>query len=102
LARPRENRTFSGLDLDAQLRKPNTEPRCGFAVINLKTGDMASWVRVEGVVRELYDVVALSVVRTFSTSRFCSSAAVLVLAGSAGGQIIDIAGGPAIRRPTAS
>ena len=59
LSLPRENRTFSGLDLDAQLRKRDTEPRCGLAVINLETGDMTGWVRVEGVVRELYDVVAL-------------------------------------------
>jgi uncharacterized protein (TIGR03032 family) len=59
LSLPRENRTFSGLDLDAQLHKRDTEPRCGLAVINLETGDMTGWVRVEGVVRELYDVTAL-------------------------------------------
>lgn len=59
LSLPRENRTFSGLDLDAELEKRDTEPRCGLAVINLETGDMTGWVRVEGVVRELYDVVAL-------------------------------------------
>jgi uncharacterized protein (TIGR03032 family) len=59
LSLPRENQTFSGLDLDAQLEKRDTKPRCGLAVINLETGDMTGWVRVEGVVRELYDVVTL-------------------------------------------
>jgi len=59
LSLPRENRTFSGLDLDEELRKRDTEPRCGLAVINLETGDMTGWVRLEGVVRELYDVAAL-------------------------------------------
>jgi hypothetical protein len=29
------------------------------AVINLVSGDMTGWVRIEGVVRELYDVAAL-------------------------------------------
>jgi uncharacterized protein (TIGR03032 family) len=59
LSLPRENRTFSGLPLDAALAQRDTDARCGLAVIDLETGDMVHWVRIEGIVRELYDVVIL-------------------------------------------
>jgi uncharacterized protein (TIGR03032 family) len=55
----RENRTFSGLALDDNLKSREAEPRCGLYVIDLRTGDLVHWVRIDGVVRELYDVVAL-------------------------------------------
>ncbi len=59
LSLPRDNRTFSGLALDAALAARNTEARCGLAVFDLTSGDMVHWVRIEGVVRELYDVAVL-------------------------------------------
>jgi uncharacterized protein (TIGR03032 family) len=59
LSLSRDNRTFSGLDLEEQLQQRNVDPRCGLAVIDLASGDMVHWVRIEGVVRELYDVAAL-------------------------------------------
>ena len=34
--------------------------RCGISIVNLNTGDVAHWVRLEGVVTELYDVVTLA------------------------------------------
>ncbi|MBD2410347.1 TIGR03032 family protein [Nostoc calcicola FACHB-389] len=63
LSLPRHNKTFSGLALDENLRAKNAEPRCGLLVINLTTGDIVHSLRIEGVVTELYDVVALSGVR---------------------------------------
>jgi len=60
---PRHNRTFSGLALDDQLRQRQAEPRCGLLVIDLRSGDTVHWLRLEGVVQELYDVVALPGVR---------------------------------------
>jgi uncharacterized protein (TIGR03032 family) len=63
LSKQRENRTFSGLDLDTNLEKAQADPRCGLYVIDLRTGDAVHWVRIEGVVSELYDVIALSGVR---------------------------------------
>ena len=63
LSLPRESRTFSGLPLDEALSNRDTEARCGLAVIDLASGDMVHWVRVEGVVRELFDVVMLPGVR---------------------------------------
>ncbi len=63
LSLPRESRTFSGLPIDAALSARDAEPRCGLAVIDLASGDMVHWVRIEGVVRELYDVGVLPGVR---------------------------------------
>jgi len=58
LSKPR-NRTFSGLPLDAALTAKKAAPRCGLLVIDLATGDIVHWLRIEGVVEELYDVVVL-------------------------------------------
>ncbi len=60
LSRPRGNKTFSGLPLDDRLAKKNAEAQCALQVIDLKTGDVVHWLRIEGIVEELYDVVALS------------------------------------------
>lgn len=59
LSRPRHDRTFSGLQLDDALAAKNCEARCGLEVIDLRSGDVAHWVRIEGLVSELYDVVVL-------------------------------------------
>ena len=59
LSASRENRTFSGLSLDENLKSKDAEPRCAIHVIDLETGTTDHWLRIEGVVKELYDVVAL-------------------------------------------
>ncbi len=63
LSKPRHNKTFSGLPLDERLRAKNAEPRCGLLVIDLRSGDIVHWLRIEGVVAELYDVAVLPGVR---------------------------------------
>ncbi len=63
VSQPRHNKTFSGLPLDEKLQQKNAEPRCGLLVIDLKSGDIVHSLRLEGVVLELYDVVALPGVR---------------------------------------
>ena len=72
LSQPRENITFSDLPLDSALRERDTEPRCGLAIINLSTGDMTAWVRIQGLVRELYDVAVLPNVKRPSLIGFKS------------------------------
>ncbi len=55
----RDNKTFQGLPLDDALPAKGVVPRCSLQVIDLRSGDAPHWLRIEGVVRELYDVVAL-------------------------------------------
>src|SRR5205809_1723028 len=59
LSRPRHDKTFGGLALDEELARRGSEARCGLQVIDLRSGDVVHWVRLEGMVSELYDVVAL-------------------------------------------
>ncbi|MDP2901943.1 MAG: DUF4915 domain-containing protein [Methylovulum sp.] len=59
LSKPRHNKNFSGLPLDETLKSRKAEARCGVQVINLRTGDIVHWLRIEGVVDELYDVITL-------------------------------------------
>lgn len=59
LSLPRENRTFSGLPLDDELRRRDAQARCGLIIVDLNSGDVTGWVRIEGLVRELYDVAVL-------------------------------------------
>lgn len=63
LSLPRENQAFTGLALDEKLKGADAEARCALYVIDLKSGDVVHWLRIEGVVQELYDVAALPGVR---------------------------------------
>lgn len=58
LSKPREQ-TFSGLELDENLVAKDVEPRCGLMVIDIHTGSIVEWLRLEGVITELYDVQIL-------------------------------------------
>ncbi len=60
LSKPRENKTFTGLPLDDKLIEQKMEARCALYVIDLRSGDVVHWARMEGVVQALYDVVAIS------------------------------------------
>jgi uncharacterized protein (TIGR03032 family) len=70
LSLARENRTFQGLPLDDALKRNGAEARCGLMVIDTKNGDSIAWVRIEGVVRELYDVAFLPGIRMPSALGF--------------------------------
>ncbi len=59
LSKCRQNRTFSGLKLDDNLQDKKVEARCGLQIIDLKTGDLVHSLKIEGIIEELYDVVAL-------------------------------------------
>ena len=66
----RENRTFQGLPLDDALAARNIAPGCGLQVVDLRTGDVVHSLRIEGIVRELYDVAILPGVRCPSALGF--------------------------------
>jgi uncharacterized protein (TIGR03032 family) len=59
LSRPRHDKTFGGLALDEELKNRGAEARCGLHIIDLRSGDVVHWLRLEGLVSELYDVVVL-------------------------------------------
>jgi uncharacterized protein (TIGR03032 family) len=59
MSRPRHDKTFGGLALEEELSRRTADARCGLFVVDLRTGDIAHWLRVDGVVRELYDVAVL-------------------------------------------
>ena len=56
---PRHEHAFAGLPLEKALKKRDAEPRCGLYIIDLRSGDIVHWLRLRGMVNELYDVAAL-------------------------------------------
>lgn len=59
LSAARENRNFSGLEFDENLKRKDADARCGLVVVNLETGRIEHTMWIEGVVRELYDVAVI-------------------------------------------
>ncbi|MEL6500496.1 MAG: TIGR03032 family protein [Cyanobacteria bacterium J06623_1] len=57
------NKTFSGLLLDDNLQRAGLESFCGLLIIDLLQGKIVHWLKLEGVVKELYDVVILPQIR---------------------------------------
>ncbi len=60
LSRPRDNKTFAGLPLDDALEQHGVAPRSGLLVVDLVTGETVHWLRLEGIVEELYDTAILT------------------------------------------
>jgi hypothetical protein len=59
LSKPRHS-TFHGLPLDEHLETKKAKPQCGLQVIDLRSGAIAHWLRLDGtLVTELYDTVVL-------------------------------------------
>lgn len=59
LSKPRYER-FDGLPLSDALRERDSEPWCGIQVIDLQTGRVAHWFRIDGKIAELYDVSVIA------------------------------------------
>ncbi len=55
----REDRNFKGLEFGEALDAQGIDAECGLRVIDLRSGETLHWMRLEGVVRELYDVAVL-------------------------------------------
>jgi uncharacterized protein (TIGR03032 family) len=58
VSKPR-NGTFAGLALDDALKARDAEPWCGILVVNLASGDIVEWIKLEGFITELFDVAAM-------------------------------------------
>jgi uncharacterized protein (TIGR03032 family) len=59
LSQPRHDQTFGGLALDAELARKSADAQCGLHVIDLANGNVAHWLKIEGAVSEIYDVITL-------------------------------------------
>ena len=55
---PRDG-AFSGLALQDELKKRDGEPWCGVCIVNLRSGDLVDWIRLNGAIKELFDVAVI-------------------------------------------
>ena len=59
LSLPRGDTQFVGLPLEQQLAQANQSAQCAIYIINLHSGSIEHQLQLQGVVKELYDVIAL-------------------------------------------
>ena len=52
---PRDG-TFQGLELEENVRARGGVPWCGIQIVDLRTGDIVQWIRLDGFIKELFDV----------------------------------------------
>jgi len=57
-SKPRDG-AFSGLELQDQLKKRDGEAWCGVLIIDLRSGDMVEFIRMDGQIAELFDVAII-------------------------------------------
>lgn len=69
LSLPRDG-SFAGLQLDTELKRRDADPWCGIQVIDLASGDIVEWIRLEGAVTELFDVSVIPGVRWPTAASF--------------------------------
>jgi len=55
----RENRTFSGLPIDDELKKRNMQARCAIYEVDLQTGQTKELVLFHDPIKEIYDLFLL-------------------------------------------
>ena len=55
---PRDG-TFKGLELESSIKARDGEAWCGCYVIDLQSGDIRHWIRLDGFIKELFDVAVL-------------------------------------------
>lgn len=65
--------SFAGLALESELKKRDAEPWCGIQIVEMRTGDIVQWIRLEGAVTELFDVCVLPGIRRPSATGFLTS-----------------------------
>lgn len=63
LSLPRSNEVFAGLPLEDRLKAEGQPAHCAVAVIELSSGRLLHWIRLGGIVRELYDIAILPAAR---------------------------------------
>ena len=56
---PRDG-AFAGLALQDELKKRDGEPWCGVCVVDLRSGDLIEWIKLDGAIKELFDVAVIA------------------------------------------
>lgn len=59
LSMPRDG-AFHGLALQEELSRRGGAPWCGIQIVNVMNGDVVEWLRLDGAIRELFDVKVLA------------------------------------------
>jgi uncharacterized protein (TIGR03032 family) len=59
LSKPRAATTFGGVPLEERLADAGAEPRCAIHLCEKATGRTIGWLRIEGNVREIFDLMLL-------------------------------------------
>jgi uncharacterized protein (TIGR03032 family) len=52
---PRDG-TFKNLELEDNVKARGGVPWCGIQIVDLRTGDIVQWIRLDGFIKELFDV----------------------------------------------
>jgi uncharacterized protein (TIGR03032 family) len=52
---PRDG-SFKDLELEDNIRARGGVPWCGIQIVDLRTGDIVQWIRLDGFIKELFDV----------------------------------------------
>ena len=73
LSKQRRENAFQGLALDKNLAEKGAAARCGIQVIDLTSGAVLHWARIENPIEELYDVAVLPSVARPKAIGFTSS-----------------------------
>ncbi|MGH9021975.1 MAG: DUF4915 domain-containing protein [Acidimicrobiia bacterium] len=92
LSKERDQRAFSGLELDEHLRDTDDEARCGIYVIDSRSGIVLHTLELEGAVTEFYDVQVIPDVACPTTLGFEFDDIHLTIT-------IDTDDGPVFQRP---
>jgi hypothetical protein len=58
-SRPRDE-TFIGMELDGTLKARGQDPWCAVFIVDVSKGEIVHWIRLNGRIREMLDVVFLT------------------------------------------
>lgn len=61
LSKPRAATTFGDVPLDGRLEAAGADPRCGIHLCERATGRTIGWLRIDGRIREIFDLALLPI-----------------------------------------
>ena len=59
ISKPRDNKSFVGLDLDSALIESNQTSQCGVLIVDLRSHEIIHRITFDGLIDELYDVICI-------------------------------------------